>query len=43
MSYVLTVRTYKKGEFKMTNIDIENFIEEDMWDYSNECSKWEGG
>jgi hypothetical protein len=29
MSYVLTVTTYKKGEFKMPNIDIENYVEED--------------
>ena len=27
----------------MPNIGIENYIEEDMWDYSNECNKWEGG
>ncbi len=26
----------KKGEFKMLNIDIENYVEEDRWDYSNE-------
>jgi hypothetical protein len=43
MSYVLTVRTYKKGEFKKHNIDIDNDVEEDRWDYSNECNKWEGG
>ncbi len=43
MSYVLTVMTYKKGEFKKLNIDIENYVEEDRWDYSNECNKWEGG
>jgi hypothetical protein len=34
MSYALTV---------MPNIDIENYIEEDRWDYSNECNEWEGG
>jgi hypothetical protein len=33
----------KKGEFKMPNVDIENYVEEDRWDYSNECNKWEGG
>ena len=43
MSYVLTVTTYKKGEFKKHNIDIDNDVEEDRWDYSNEWNKWEGG
>jgi hypothetical protein len=43
MSYVLTVSTYKKGELKMPNIDIENYVEEDRWDYSNECNEWKGG
>jgi hypothetical protein len=43
MSYVLTVMTYTKGEFKKHNIDIDNNIEEDRWDYSNECNEWEGG
>ncbi len=33
----------KKGELKMHNIDNENYIEEDRWDYSNECNEWEGG
>ncbi len=37
MSYV-----NKKGEFKKHNIDIDNDVEEDRWDYSNECNKWEG-
>jgi hypothetical protein len=27
----------------MPNIDIENYVEQDRWDYSNECNKWEGG
>jgi hypothetical protein len=27
----------------MPNIDIENYIEQDRWDYINECNKWEGG
>jgi hypothetical protein len=27
----------------MPNIDIENYVEKDRWDYSNECNKWEGG
>jgi hypothetical protein len=40
---VLTVMTYKKGEFKMPNIEIKNYVEEDRWDYSNECNNWEGG
>ncbi len=35
--------TSKKGELKKHNIDIDNDIEEDRWDYSNECNKWEGG
>ncbi len=34
---------YKKGEFKKPNIDVENYVEEDRWDYSNECNEWEGG
>jgi hypothetical protein len=42
MSYVMTVTTYKKGEFKKPNIDIENYVEEDRWDYSNECNKLKG-
>jgi hypothetical protein len=29
----------KKGEFKMHNIDIDNDVEEDRWDYSNECNE----
>ncbi len=40
---MLPVTTYKNGAFKMPNIDIENYVEEDRWDYSNECKKWEGG
>ncbi len=43
MSYVLTVTTYKKGEFQKHNIDIDNDVEEDRWDYINECNKWKGG
>jgi hypothetical protein len=27
----------------MPNIDIENYVEQDRWDYSNECKEWEGG
>jgi hypothetical protein len=27
----------------MPNIDIENYIEQDRWDYRNEYSEWEGG
>ncbi len=27
----------------MPNIDIENYKEQDRWDYRNEYSEWEGG
>ncbi len=27
----------------MPNIDIEDNVEQDRWDYSNEYNKWEGG
>jgi hypothetical protein len=27
----------------MPNIDIENYVEQNRWDYSNEYNKWEGG
>jgi hypothetical protein len=27
----------------MIDIHIGNYIEQDRWDYSNECNKWEGG
>ncbi len=40
---MLTVTTFKKGEFRKPNIEIENYIEKDRWDCSNECNKWEGG
>jgi hypothetical protein len=43
MSYVLTSTICEKGGFKMPNIDIDNYVEEDLWEYSNECNKWEGG
>ncbi len=33
----------KKGALTMPNIDIENYLEQDRWDYSNECNEWEGG
>jgi hypothetical protein len=33
----------KKGEFKKPSIDIDHYVEEDRWDYSNECNEWEGG
>jgi hypothetical protein len=33
----------KKGALIMPNIDIENNVEQDRWDYSNEYNKWEGG
>jgi hypothetical protein len=32
----------KKGALIMPNIDIEKCLEQDRWDYSNECNKWEG-
>ncbi len=40
---MLTITTYKKGEFKKPNIDIESYVKEDRWDFSNECNKREGG
>ena len=33
----------KKGALKMPKIDIENYVEQDRWDFSNEYNKWEGG
>jgi hypothetical protein len=33
----------KKGALIMPNIDIENYVKQDRWDYSNEYSEWEGG
>jgi hypothetical protein len=33
----------KKGELKKHTIDIDNDVEEDRWDNSNECNNWEGG
>jgi hypothetical protein len=33
----------KKGALIMPNIDIDNYIDQERWDYSNECNKWEGG
>jgi hypothetical protein len=33
----------KKVALIMPNIDIENYVEQDRWDYSNECNEWEGG
>jgi hypothetical protein len=32
----------KKGALIMPKIDIENYVEQDRWDYSNECNEWEG-
>ncbi len=32
----------KKGALIMPNIDIENIIEQDRWDYRNEYNEWEG-
>jgi hypothetical protein len=33
----------KKGALIMPSIDIENYVEQDRWDYTNECNKQEGG
>jgi hypothetical protein len=33
----------KKGALIMPNIDIENNVEQDGWDYRNKYNKWEGG
>jgi hypothetical protein len=33
----------KKGALIMPNIDIENYVKQDRWDYSNECNEWEEG
>jgi hypothetical protein len=33
----------KKGASIMPNIDIEDNVEQDRWDYSNKYNKWEGG
>jgi hypothetical protein len=33
----------KQGEIIMSNIDIENYKEQDRWDYSNKYNKWHGG
>jgi hypothetical protein len=33
----------KKGALIMPNIDIENNVEQDRWDYINKYNKWEGG
>ena len=33
----------KKGALIMPNIDIEDNIEQDRWDYTNKYNKWEGG
>jgi hypothetical protein len=44
--YKLCVDSYniaKKGALNMPNIDIENNVEQDTWDYLNEYNKWEGG
>ncbi len=39
---MLTVTTLqKKGALIMPNIDIENYLEQDRWDFSNECNEWE--
>jgi hypothetical protein len=40
--FVDSIGISKKDEFKKPNIDIDNYVEEDRWDYSNECNKWEG-
>ncbi len=33
----------KEGQFKKPNTNIDNYLEEYRWDYSDECNKWEGG
>jgi hypothetical protein len=33
----------KKSALVMPNIDIEENIEQDRWDYSKEYNEWEGG
>jgi hypothetical protein len=33
----------KKGALIMPNIDIEDNVEQDRWDYSNKYNKWDGG
>jgi hypothetical protein len=33
----------EKGELIMPNIDIEDNVEQDRWDYTNKYNKWEGG
>jgi hypothetical protein len=41
--YVDSNNTSKNGEFKKPNIDIKNYVEEDRWEYRNECNEWERG
>jgi hypothetical protein len=33
----------KKGAVIMPNIDIEDNVEQERWDYTNKYNKWEGG
>jgi hypothetical protein len=33
----------KKGALIMPNIDIDNNVEQDRWDYTNKYNEWEGG
>ncbi len=33
----------QKGEFEKPSIDIDHYVEEDRWDYSNQCNEWEWG
>jgi hypothetical protein len=33
----------KENEFKKPNNNIDNYVEENRWEYSNECNKWEVG
>jgi hypothetical protein len=33
----------KKGALIMPNVDIENNVEQERWDYTNEYNEWEGG
>jgi hypothetical protein len=33
----------KKGALIMPNIDIEDNVEQERWDYTNKHNEWEGG
>jgi hypothetical protein len=42
-SFVDNNNVAKKGASIMPNIDIEDNVEQDRWDYTNKYNKWEGG